>query len=447
MYYGYPGYMYDTRYIQQLYRNPYPNGAYGMGYHQPGYIWYPNQSIQRFETSVPYRNDLSALRQLDASDPFSVIREQIQAQSKNDWETVTKLWVDEDKKAFEAIVEQESRQNGEGMLAIENAEIVASKPLSEQLASAIGNYDQYKDKYGEAQTYYVAVKYKVKEDSEFLQNGINYLVATVVKESGQWKMASYSIAPVDIVSDSGEGFNTVDEGIAIATQKRREFGGMIVNKEGALLSINTTKEYLPELEKLIGQPSLEESPVIGTLKQFIRTPPSTIKVLVKNRKNGRVGSVLTLSFYEYIRHVLPNEWDLRSLPHALKAGALCAIMYSWYFVRKPGFPLAGAHVSDSTDYQAWLKNTPVEKTKITDPHVKNVFQEIRIGMYNQKDNSLFPTQYRSDGYNIDWQKSGIVSQAGTNRLAKQGKHFTQILEWYYSNSSKLRGGKLGFFNY
>ncbi|KAA9013560.1 SpoIID/LytB domain-containing protein [Niallia endozanthoxylica] len=444
MYYGYPGYMYDARHIPQLYRNPYPNGAYGLGYHQPGYIWYPNQSLQRFEIPGTYRHDISTLRQ---TDPFSVIREHIQAQSTNDWETVTKLWVNEDKKAFEAIVEsQEGRQNGEGMLAIENAEIVASKPMSEQLASAIGNYDYYKDKYGEAQTYYVAVKYKVEQDSEFLQNGINYLVATVVKESDQWRMASYSNAPVDIVSASGEGFNTVDEGIAIAAQKRREYGGMIVNKEGALLSINTTKEYLPELEKLIEQPSLE-STVMGTPKQFVRTPPATIKVLVKNRRNGRVGSVLTLSFYEYIRHVLPNEWDLRSSSHALKAGALCAIMYAWFFVRTPGFPLVGAHVSDSTDYQAWIKNTPLEKTKITDPHVKNVFQEIRIGMYNEKDNSLFPTQYRSNGYNIDWKGSGIVSQAGTNRLAGEGKHFTQILDWYYSKSSKLRGGKLGFFNY
>ncbi|HDX9613033.1 TPA: hypothetical protein ROY01_004144 [Bacillus toyonensis] len=178
------------------------------------------------------------------------------------------------------------------------------------------------------------------------------------------------------------------------------------------------------------------------MAQRLRTPPKSIKVLITNKHNGKVGAVEEIDFNEYIKNVLPNEWDLSSKDEALKAGALAVKMFAWYYIKYPGLPLVGAHVRDNTTFQAWVKNTEEEKTKITNPHIESVKN---IGFYGEKLDNLFAPQYRRSSK--DWKGSGCMPQLGTMRLAKNGKNFKEILSWYYDNSKELKSGKINYFNY
>jgi hypothetical protein len=454
MYYGTPGSMNpygicNTPYSYEPaggYGFSYPNGfhpyapyesrydpyrTYGTGYLQPGSMWYPHLTTQGFEMTVSFRNHQiinPSTRQTD--DPFSVVAEQVNAEKTKKWNKVPDLWTNQLKPEIESyLAAPDNRDNREGMLSIENAEIVAHKPISNQLASAISNLDYYVENYGEVQAYYVAVNYRVEKESEFFQNGINYLVATVVKEDDKWKMAEFSVAPIDIIRDSGEGFDTVDERRTVLMQKMNEYGGLIVNKAFKTLSMNTPAEYLPSTEEL---------------STAHRTPPSKIKVAISNPANGRVGSVITVDFNEYVRNVLPNEWELDSGREALKAGAMAVKMYAWFFTKYPGVPGLGAHVRDSTRHQAYIKNTPAGKKRITEPAISDVN---KIGMFNKTKDCLFLSEYRSNGQGVHWKGSGKVSQKGSKRLERDGKNFKQILDFYYTNSTRLLRGKLDYFQY
>ncbi|KAA9013561.1 hypothetical protein [Niallia endozanthoxylica] len=57
----------------------------------------------------------------------------------------------------------------------------------------------------------MAINYQVHQESEFYRNGINYMLAMVVQENNQWKLAEMSVAPVDIIVSKGIGFGTDHE--------------------------------------------------------------------------------------------------------------------------------------------------------------------------------------------------------------------------------------------
>ena len=55
-----------------------------------------------------------------------------------------------------------------------------------------------------------------------------------MKENGQWKIAQFSNAPVEILSSNGYGFGTVDEKQASDILKRYENEGKLLNHKGKL---------------------------------------------------------------------------------------------------------------------------------------------------------------------------------------------------------------------
>lgn len=376
---------------------------------------------------------------MDTVTPLSIVKEQVNAENQKDTEKMTKIWTTETSPLIKQVHhhgyshgEEGEQATKAGINTIESAKIVDSRPLPAELVSSISNFSYYESRYGEenVKPYYVAVDYKVKQESDFYQNGVNYFLAIVVKEDDEWKMAEFSVAPVDLISKNNEGFNTEDEKKVIELQKRRVFGGAVTNQQGNLLFYNTPSEYI-----LHGGTHLH-------MAQRLRTPPKVIKVFITNKHNGKVGTVKEIDFNDYIKNVLPNEWDLSSKDEALKAGALAVKMYGWYYTKYPGLPLVGAHVRDNTTFQMWVKETEEEKTKITNPHIESVKN---IGFYSENLDNLFAPQYRRSSK--DWKGSGCMPQLGTMRLAKNGKNFKEILSWYYDNSKELKGGKMIYFNY
>jgi peptidoglycan hydrolase-like amidase len=95
------------------------------------------------------------------------------------------------------------------------------------------------------------------------------------------------------------------------------------------------------------------------------TTPRSIRVLVTGRAPYRI---VTVPFEQYVENVLPNEWIRSWDDEALKAGAVAAKSYAWFWVTHYGgyletrSPSTCFDVTDNTDFQVYRAGTADPRT-------------------------------------------------------------------------------------
>ncbi len=149
------------------------------------------------------------------------------------------------------------------------------------------------------------------------------------------------------------------------------------------------------------------------------TPPSIIRVL-----RVETGQIEEVDFKYYVKNVLPNEWIPSWDMEALKAGAMAAKTYAWYWTIHEKYPGQGYDVRDTTGDQVYV---PGSSHPRTDAAVDATWHWVMT-----KGGAVFQAQYDSGTPGSpDPLIHGRLSQWGTQYWAQAGQDWMWILDYYY----------------
>ncbi|MER6366770.1 SpoIID/LytB domain-containing protein, partial [Kitasatospora sp. NPDC001527] len=175
------------------------------------------------------------------------------------------------------------------------------------------------------------------------------------------------------------------------------------------------------------------------------TPPSSIRVLQYAQHTstgapvaGTQTGVVNVPFNSYVKDVLPGEWITSWQPDSLKAGAMAAKTYAWYWVNNwRGGSSNGTcyNVDDSINYQRYI---PGRATATTNAAVDATWNSVMT-----RNGSIFQASYQATltGNTSESCGSGLsrypntLSQWGSQNCALAGQSWQSILSTYYPGLS------------
>lgn len=323
---------------------------------------------------------------------------------------------------------------------------------------------------------YAQISFKVKEENKYFLNGKNYRMATLIQKGGKWEVdhksegefryASFYMAPVHEIVESNLGFGTDDEK-EMAEIIRKHYQGIYVNRKGEIVgdrdtdNIASEEQLRQEMTGIAGTTSPTSYEAIPPEVNPHYKRPNYIRVVMSNKKNkkhygcaGVPTCIQRVDFLEYAKHVLPNEWAWDSPDEALKTGAMAVKMYAWYSVAvNPKAGSGNADVYDTTRdhvYMADLSHitkTPAGKEWVQ--RAQSIFHApgvAGVGLKESTMHNLIPIAYGGGNYN---RKSGKISQPGSVKLAKEPKkmNFIDIFKYYVEGSPHANNSRLDFYRY
>lgn len=156
-------------------------------------------------------------------------------------------------------------------------------------------------------------------------------------------------------------------------------------------------------------------------------PPASVRVY-----RTQDGTVEVVPFRDYVKHVLPVEWLPTWHANALKAGAMAAKTYAWYWISRGGKQVAlGADVKDNEEDQVYDPNISYAST---DAAVDATFDYVMT-----INGALFQSQYCAGTYaaypgsDCPWQ-GPFMTQWGSAYHADGGRSWGWILQFYYAGA-------------
>ncbi len=159
--------------------------------------------------------------------------------------------------------------------------------------------------------------------------------------------------------------------------------------------------------------------------------PVTIRVRVTGHAHcdtSRPYTVENVDFREYVKHVLPNEWISSWNPESLRAGAMAAKSYAWYWAARGG-KWPDADVYDSTCDQVYNPSVAYASTNAAVDATWN-WRMTRNGL-------LFHAAYRA--YYSQCTNAGLagncMGQWDSKWMADQGSRWHELLEFFYLGST------------
>lgn len=157
-------------------------------------------------------NGLFYIQYAYAAEPFDVVKKEISLEDSNQFTEIPALWVTTMEQPLKVFISNDkNKKNKSGLFTIKHARLILWKEFSYEIAKNIYNLNPYVSQYGSVKVYYLAVDYEVHKPNEFYKNGINYFLAIIAKENGQWKIAELPIAPVPLIVSKKVGFGTAHE--------------------------------------------------------------------------------------------------------------------------------------------------------------------------------------------------------------------------------------------
>ncbi len=151
--------------------------------------------------------------------------------------------------------------------------------------------------------------------------------------------------------------------------------------------------------------------------------PHTIRVRVTGNPYCNTTIPYTIEvvdFKEYVKHVLPNEWWASWPGESLRAGAMAAKMYAWYWIAAGG-KWDDADVYDSTCDQVYNPAVEYEST--------NLAVDFTWNWLMMRDSQFILTQYRA--YDSQCGSADCMGQWDSRDKALNSWTWDEILLFYY----------------
>ncbi len=166
----------------------------------------------------------------------------------------------------------------------------------------------------------------------------------------------------------------------------------------------------------------------GTNSALGQVAPGAMPASVRVYRTQQ-GVVEVVPFRDYLKHVLPLEWAPTWGANALKAGAMAAKTYAWYWVNKGGKQsLLAADLKDNDEDQVYDPNVSYAST---DAAVDATFDYVMT-----MNGSLFQSQYCAGSYmpypdgDCPW-GGPYMTQWGSSYHADHKRSWGWILQFYY----------------
>lgn len=157
-------------------------------------------------------------------------------------------------------------------------------------------------------------------------------------------------------------------------------------------------------------------------------PPATIRVY-----RAATGTVDTVNFTFYMKHVLPSEWIPGWQAASLQAGAMAVKTYGWYWTNFSKYPGQNYDVKDNYADMAYNPNVSYASTDSAVDAVAS-YRMTRASAIFQ---AHFCAGVQGNDTRTDTQCGNTpgnwLSQWGSQDYALQGKDFAWILNYYYDN--------------
>ncbi|WP_157249286.1 SpoIID/LytB domain-containing protein [Nonomuraea typhae] len=149
--------------------------------------------------------------------------------------------------------------------------------------------------------------------------------------------------------------------------------------------------------------------------------PTTILVYLRARNE-----VVRVGFKDYVKNVLPNEWMAHWPEESLRAGAVAAKNFGWYWALHSNKKKNGMcyDVEDNTNSQVYRPGSARAST--------NAAVDATWGDRLTRGGRIFNAQYcRTHTECGHWRDGAWMSQMGSRDMANQGRTYREILARYY----------------
>lgn len=180
----------------------------------------------------------------------NVIYELLSAMNDHDISRYIETQCEENKTDFERFFTgRDWEKDDAGVMCVENAALYEIKELPLDIASSYTSIYKYEEIYNDLKAYYVGIDYKVKNESRYFFNGVNYDLIILGKENDEWKIVEESDAPVESLTLTKYKFGSSAENKALEIVNAR-LDGIILNGEMQVISsenkendLSYAKEY------------------------------------------------------------------------------------------------------------------------------------------------------------------------------------------------------------
>lgn len=156
-------------------------------------------------------NSMESLSEAGYKSAIEVISNYFNDIDKSRWTNVDDWYIEEKENELKSFMaDKENQERKLGILNIKNARLVMLKELPYDYAEKyLPNL--YMEQFCNKKAFYVAVDYKVYQESEYHINGVNYFFVVLVVEDNKWRIALTPLVPVNSIIFDGYGFGTEDE--------------------------------------------------------------------------------------------------------------------------------------------------------------------------------------------------------------------------------------------
>jgi len=116
-----------------------------------------------------------------------------------------------------------------------SAKLVNFKFIPSNVLTSIVNLAYYSSSFDSLMGFYVGIEYKLKHETPYIYNGINFRIYVFGKKEERWYIIETSTAPIRHLKDAGYGFGTQEENIAEKLQKIKTVTGEDYNPKGKII--------------------------------------------------------------------------------------------------------------------------------------------------------------------------------------------------------------------
>ncbi|MFV0496871.1 MAG: hypothetical protein ACK5L0_01700 [Candidatus Fimivivens sp.] len=339
-------------------------------------------------SSIENHSVTTDVSNIDANE--ALVREFVQ--STGDWDKWVSFYTSSARQMYEDFISNgKNVSNNVGILTATAADVVSIEQIDNMYAPRFFELADFYESEDNYETYLVGMDMKVKEDTEYFYNGINYKLVVLVNNGGDWEIGGQSGAPVEVmVKSEGAGINE-----ALEKYRKRVQGDATITPFGVGYGLLTPG-----------------------------STPTSIKVYYD-------GTVYTPTFSTFVKNATTNEiGNMGYDAEAVKANVLAVKMCGWWCKVAQYRDSYGADIMYGD--VAYKPNTTIAQS-VTNAY--NSVGSMRCVSSSGTGSKLFYTAYFAGDYDDDGEESGELRQNGSDYLATElGYDYKEILHYYYDNS-------------
>lgn len=350
------------------------------------------------------------------------------------WDKYPEIWVDEERKIFENLFNDELFLNEEqGILCIDSAQLVSVEKVCN---SDVDRYIcEYIDMYDNINAYLVGINYNVNKVNKSFYNGVNYRIVITGMEDNKMKIICISEAPEKLLCDSEEE----SKQLAMQVIDERTRGHIV---DGNLSIVEDYAYEYEGLEPMVGDDNLVSTfsyrPGYSNNTKFDLYLPKQITLYRVND-----GVTENISMPIYVKRVLCCEMPISTSGlEALKAQVICIQQYAaWNILYYSKYPNQGYDLKDTPVDQDYCDNAncTTHSNRVYDglneiyrTKADSAYAAVgNICMIIKSSGALFESRYCEDkSYNKD--SDPKMYQKGAIELAAAGRNCFEILRGYFN---------------